>query len=86
MDKEGSLESRVLQLENKFSVVMEKLEKIESSCNNMDSHIQFINDVYKKVQKPLYWICDRVNYMTGYKLTASDNSENSLKSTINDQD
>ncbi len=75
-----SLSERVNKLEEKLNVIIEKLESVENGTNKMTSHIDFINDIYIKVQVPLFWVCDRVNYIRGYK------AEKQLTSSVDDQD
>ena len=74
------LSDRVNKLEEKLNLIIEKLESIENGTNKMTSHIDFINDIYNRVQIPLFWVCDRVNYIRGYK------SEKQLTSSVDDQD
>ena len=75
-----SLPERVNNLEEKLNLIIEKLESVENGTNKMTSHIDFINDIYNKVQVPLFWVCDRVNYLRGYK------GEKQLTSTVEEQD
>ena len=88
---------RVNALEEKLNLILQKLDSVEKGTYKMTSHIDFINDIYTRVQIPLFWICDRVNYMRGYKMSCVENPivkskieaecnlSNNL-STINDQD
>ena len=75
-----SLSDRVNKLEEKFNLIIEKLESVENGTNKMTTHIDFINDIYNKVQVPLFWVCNRVNYIRGYK------AESQLSSTVDEQD
>ncbi len=75
-----SLPERVNKLEEKLNLIIEKLESVENGTNKMTSHIDFINDIYNRVQVPLFWVCDRVNYLRGYK------SEKHLTSSVDEQD
>ena len=70
MDKDCNFfyESRIKELEKKLDIIICKLEKIESGTTKMIDHINFINDVYVKVQRPMFWMCDKVNYMRSYKI------------------
>ena len=74
------LSDRVNILEEKLNLIIEKLESVENGTNKMTSHIDFINDIYNKVQVPLFWVCNRVNYIRGYK------AETHLSSTVDEQD
>ena len=53
----------------KLDIILKKLETIENklgdcenSCENMDSHISFVNNVYSSVKSPLQYIIDKVSY------------------------
>ena len=74
------LSDRVNKLEEKLNLIIEKLDSVENGTNKMTSHIDFINDIYSRVQIPLFWVCDRVNYIRGYKL------EKQLTSSVDEQD
>ena len=74
------LSDRVNKLEEKLNLIIEKLDSVENGTNKMTSHIDFINDIYNRVQVPLFWVCNRVNYIRGYK------AENQLSSTVDEQD
>lgn len=75
-----SLSDRVNKLEEKFNLIIEKLESIENGTNKMTTHIDFINDIYNRVQVPLFWVCNRVNYIRGYK------ADPYRSSTVDEQD
>ena len=74
------LSDRVNKLEEKLNLIIEKLESVENGTNKMTTHIDFINDIYNRVQVPLFWVCNRVNYIRGYK------AESQLSSTVDEQD
>jgi len=80
-----NIEHRIDQIEEKLSVIINKLEKIETSNVKLEEHIDFINSVYLRVQRPLYWICDKINYIKGQKI---ENTTGELlnKSNIDEQD
>lgn len=80
------LSERIDALEEKLNLIIQKLETVEKGSNKMESHIDFINDIYFKVQIPLFWICDRVNYMMGSKIPYNEKQNVKTISTINDQD
>mgnify|MGYP001231375853 CR=1 FL=1 len=82
----GHLHERVDALEEKLNLILEKLELVEKGTDKMGSHIDFINDIYCKVQTPLFWICDRVNYMRGYRLDTSENKRVTNSTSVYDQD
>tara|TARA_Y100000748_G_C15440190_1_gene466835 strand:+ start:348 stop:644 length:297 start_codon:yes stop_codon:yes gene_type:complete len=74
------LSDRVNKLEEKLNLIIEKLDSVENGTNKMTSHIDFINDIYSRVQIPLFWVCDRVNHLRGYK------TEKQLTSSVDEQD
>lgn len=85
----SEVKERVDILEKKLDMILENLKVVQKDTDKMSSHINFINDVYSKVKSPLFWICDRVNYMSGYAVTyipGINGNNKSLKNDINDQD
>tara|TARA_E500000178_G_C16688809_1_gene602736 strand:- start:124 stop:444 length:321 start_codon:yes stop_codon:yes gene_type:complete len=66
------LSERVDILEEKLDLILQKLNTVEKGTDKMASHIDFINDIYSKVQTPLFWICDRINHMRGYKVSCTE--------------
>ena len=88
LEANTSILERVDLLETKINLILEKLESVEKGTDKMATHIDFINDIYSKVQTPLFWICDRVNYMRGYGVSYLNKSfvKNELSTNINDQD
>lgn len=80
------LSDRVDALEEKLNLILQKLDTIETGTNKMETHIDFINDIYSRVQTPLFWICDRVNYMRGYKMGYTEKQLVTNNSSIEDQD
>lgn len=69
-ENQGS--ERVYLLEQKLDLILQKLNTVEKGTDKMASHIDFINDIYSKVQTPLFWICDRINHMRGYKVSYTE--------------
>tara|TARA_Y100000992_G_scaffold297911_1_gene262211 strand:+ start:660 stop:989 length:330 start_codon:yes stop_codon:yes gene_type:complete len=88
LEANTSISERVDILEKKLNLIIEKLESVEKGTDKMTSHIDFINDIYSKVQTPLFWICDRVNYMRGCGVSYLHKPfvKNELSTNINDQD
>ena len=80
------ISERIDKLETSINLILLKLDSIENGTSKMSGHIDFINEVYIKVQTPLYWICDRVNYLKAYKIyttTGLNNSTGNNESTGN---
>ncbi len=88
LEANTSISERMDLLEKKLNLIIEKLESVEKGTDKMTSHIDFINDIYSKVQTPLFWICDRVNYMRGYSVSYLHKPfvKNEPSTNINDQD
>ena len=74
---------KILELETKIDLIITKLDKVEKGTNNMNEHINFINNTYQKVKTPLFWVCDRVNILRGIK---SQPQPQPVISNIEDQD
>jgi hypothetical protein len=66
------MSGRVDILEEKLDLILQKLNTVEKGSDKMASHIDFINDIYSRVQTPLFWICDRINHMRGYKVSYAE--------------
>lgn len=64
---------RISELERNMQLILNKLDSIENGTGKMSKHIDFINEIYIKVQTPLFWICDKVNYLKAYNYYASYN-------------
>ena len=47
----------------------------------MSKHIDFVDTTYAKLKTPLFWMCDRVNLLRGYR-----REPESIKSKIEEQD
>lgn len=81
------LSERVDILEQKLDLILQKLNTVEKGTDKMTSHIDFINDIYSRVQTPLFWICDRINHVRGYKVSYTEKQLITDKvSDINEQD
>lgn len=66
------LSERVEILEEKLDLILQKLNTVEKGTDKMTSHIDFIDDIYSRVKTPLFWICDRINHMRGYKVSYTE--------------
>lgn len=69
-------------LDKKIDAILTRLDAINKDTKRMDSHIDFINKTYEKLNSPLMWMCDKVNTIRGIK--GSDSL--AIRSTIEDQD
>jgi len=78
------IDSKIQELEKKLDIIIDKLERVESGTSKMSDHIDFISNVYVKVQRPLDWMCDKVNYMRGSKVENTNGKF--LNSNVEEQD
>ena len=83
LTNEEKLLMRMDVIAKKIDVLVATLESVQKGTSKMESHIQFIDGIYMKVQKPLFWICDKVNHMRSYSPL---DSQKSLVHDINEQD
>lgn len=57
---------------NKMAEITEKLDRIETilnneiltKCNKMSTHIDFIERIYDYIKFPLFYITDKLRYIT----------------------
>lgn len=60
------LEADISQLAQSMQELKDIMKTdIIPKCSKMESHIDFIEEVYAKVKSPLHFICNKVNRMTG---------------------
>jgi hypothetical protein len=87
IDEHREFSGRIDILEQKINLIIQKLDSVEKGTDKMTSHIDFINDIYSRIQTPLFWICDRINYMSGYNITHLEKQPITNKvSAVDDQD
>ncbi len=55
---------KLSQIEREITLIKEYLNPIKEGCEKMNSHIEFIEGVYKKVRTPLDYACEKLNYIT----------------------
>ncbi len=58
--------NRLDRIEERLNKIDVKQEEIKDSTTNMDSHIQFINNVYDNVKKPLSYVANKFNNYIDY--------------------
>ena len=62
----GKIEERLDILESKIDQILELLNgDLKSNCDKMAGHIEFVENVYDKVKKPLGYICNKVKSFSG---------------------
>ena len=50
------------EINNKLNILLEKIEDdLVKECKKMGSHIDFVENIYDKVKKPLNYVCDKFN-------------------------
>ncbi len=74
MDPFGEIIKRLDNLQRDLDLVKEKLEVIEGQTGKMEGHINFVEEVYQRVQDPFHFMCRKVSQLMG-------NETKSLKDT-----
>lgn len=72
INDEINIYNEIVDIKNRINNIEVKLDKIlllletniEKNCNKMGEHIEFIENVYSNVKRPLEYVCDKVNSMT----------------------
>lgn len=72
---------KIKQLEHKIDFIIKKLDSMEKDTNKMSNHIDFIDVTYSKFKMPLFWMCDRINLLRGFRKETEV-----IKSSIEEQD
>ena len=60
------VEEKLNLVEEKLNVNEKKLDKISESSDNMDHHINFIDNIYDNVKYPLNFMVNKVNRLANY--------------------
>jgi archaellum component FlaC len=63
LKKLEAIEKRLENIENSIDKINNRLDGVEVNTTMMGNHIHFVEDVYDKVKKPLYYISNRINRM-----------------------
>jgi hypothetical protein len=82
------LQKTMLVIVKKMETIEQKLDTIETilqndiskKCDKMEQHIDFVDNVYSSVKKPLGYLCGKVNSFVGfgYGLTSLSSSSNNI--------
>jgi hypothetical protein len=65
INKASSEEINVMELSKKLDRIEELLNnEILNNCNKMSNHIDFIERIYDYIKFPLFYITDKVRYIT----------------------
>jgi archaellum component FlaC len=59
-----NLEIKIDNLDKKLDLILELLADIKPNCEQMRTHINFIDSVYENVKHPLNSLCRKFNYLT----------------------
>lgn len=57
--------TKITKMENDILEIKEELGLIKVGTTKMESHIDFIDNVYDKVETPLNYICNKFNRLIG---------------------
>lgn len=62
-----SLDTKINTLETKMDKILNLLEEnVNKNCQKMGEHIDFVENVYTNVKKPLEYVCGKVNQIASY--------------------
>tara|TARA_B100000795_G_scaffold254529_1_gene225509 strand:- start:261 stop:530 length:270 start_codon:yes stop_codon:yes gene_type:complete len=62
------LNNNIEKINNKIDIITESIdEDLITECKKMGSHIDFIENVYETVKKPLNYVCDKINILKDEK-------------------
>ncbi len=61
IDELNEINNRLDKIEIQLNIINEKQYDIDKSTKNMDNHIQFIENVYDKIKKPLAFATNKIN-------------------------
>ncbi len=79
--EENKLDILLTKLSN-IEIKLEQLEKdvqeIKEQTTKMDGHVDFVNNVYEKVEAPLHYITDKFHYMIGSSTSNNHNDNQPL--------
>jgi hypothetical protein len=80
------LQKTMLVIVKKMETIEQKLENIETilqndiskKCDKMGQHIDFVDNVYSSVKKPLGYLCGKVNSFVGFGYGLTSSSSNNI--------
>jgi hypothetical protein len=59
-----SLEDKISNMDSKLNKIINLLENdVSKNCKKMNTHIDFIENVYENVKHPLNFVCSQFNYL-----------------------
>lgn len=76
--EEESIGSKLDEIINLLKQINEKIDTINKntnsckmSCDNMDTHINFVHDTYADLKAPLDCISSKFNFVNPFRLTGT---------------
>ena len=62
-----SLDKKITNIEEKLDTIIKLIEEdVKPNCEKMNTHIDFVDNVYDNVKNPLGFLCNKINYFKGY--------------------
>ena len=66
--KIDNLEQKIDNLEQKIDDIYNLLSNnVVNSCDKMNNHINFIENVYDKIKMPMFFIINKIKYLSEFK-------------------
>lgn len=59
------INQKINLLEDKINLLIENNKNIENGCSKMKEHIDFVENTYSSVRRPLNFIKNKIDYMMG---------------------
>jgi archaellum component FlaC len=72
-DKLNTIENEIKELKKIVLLLTEKIDNINKNidnnvvteCKKMGEHINFVDGVYSNIKRPMWYLCNRINYCIG---------------------
>ncbi len=65
MEANSDINNKIISLLNEINIKIDRIEerliKLENSQNKMDTHIDFIENIYENIKNPLNYVTNKVN-------------------------
>ena len=82
-----NVDQRLDAIESKVDMILELLQKdVQPNCQKMNTHINFVENVYENVKNPLGFICSKVNYLRDHNPANNYALDQQLVEDSNDLD
>lgn len=58
---------KINNIEHSLASLHHKIDQgdLAQNCQKMASHVDFVESVYENVKKPMYFVCNQINSLTG---------------------